>query len=92
MFGWIFAGSSVGRSCYGGCSGISRDTLATYLPAFFVAGAICILVAASMLIRSAHETRQQEAWPEERGSGWRPRSKAHVSNIQSRLTGSPPKT
>jgi hypothetical protein len=30
--------------------GVSRDLLASYLPAFFVAGVVCVLAAASMLI------------------------------------------
>src|ERR1700722_10608250 len=50
VFGWIFAGHQLGAAVMAAAGGISRDILATYLPAFFVAGAICIMAAASMLI------------------------------------------
>jgi hypothetical protein len=50
VFGWIFAGHQLGAAAMAAAGGISRDILATYLPAFFVAGAICIMAAASMLI------------------------------------------
>ena len=50
VFGWIFAGHPLGAAAMAAAGGISRDILATYLPAFFVAGAICIMAAASMLI------------------------------------------
>ncbi len=45
VFGWVFCGHQLGAAvaAYGG--GWSRDALASYLPAFFVAGALCILAA-----------------------------------------------
>ena len=50
VFGWIFAGHQLGAAVMAAAGGISRDVFSTYLPAFFVAGAICVIAAASMLI------------------------------------------
>ena len=49
IFGWVFTAHQLGAAvaAYGG--GLSRDTLASYLPAFIVAGAACIIAAASLL-------------------------------------------
>jgi hypothetical protein len=43
VFGWIFAGHQLAAAAFG--AGMSRTVLATYLLAFFVAGALCILTA-----------------------------------------------
>ena len=48
VFGWIFAGHQLGAGVAAFGAGVSRTIYATYLPAFFVAGALCI--AASLLI------------------------------------------
>jgi MFS family permease len=45
LFGWIFASHQVGAAVAAVGAGMSRDALASYLPAFFVAGAACILAA-----------------------------------------------
>jgi MFS family permease len=45
VFGWIFAGHQIGAGFAAFAAGLSRTLLASYLPAFFVAGALCILAA-----------------------------------------------
>jgi MFS family permease len=42
VFGWIFAGHQLGAATAAFGAGLSRTLLASYLPAFFVAGALCI--------------------------------------------------
>ncbi|HWK97355.1 MAG TPA: MFS transporter [Pseudolabrys sp.] len=45
VFGWIFCGHQIGAAtaAYGG--GLIRTEYSTYLPAFFIAGAFCLLAA-----------------------------------------------
>jgi MFS family permease len=45
VFGWIFAGHQLGAATAAFGAGLSRTVLATYLPAFFVAGALCVVAA-----------------------------------------------
>jgi sugar phosphate permease len=45
VFGWIFAGHQLGAASAALGAGISRTVLQTYLPAFFVSGALCIVAA-----------------------------------------------
>ena len=45
VFGWIFAGHQLGAGTAAFGAGLSRTVLASYLPAFFIAGALCILAA-----------------------------------------------
>ena len=45
VFGWIFAGHQLGAGTAAFGAGLSRTLLASYLPAFFVAGALCIVAA-----------------------------------------------
>ena len=45
VFGWIFAGHQLGAGVAAFGAGLSRTIYATYLPAFFVAGALCIFAA-----------------------------------------------
>src|SRR6185437_14637187 len=45
VFGWIFAGHQLGAATAAFGAGLSRTLLATYLPAFFAAGALCLLAA-----------------------------------------------
>jgi len=49
VFGWIFAGHQLGAAtaAYGG--GLSRTELSSYLPAFFVAGVLCLIAALLIL-------------------------------------------
>ncbi|MBR1209679.1 MFS transporter [Bradyrhizobium sp. JYMT SZCCT0180] len=45
VFGWIFAGHQLGAGIAAFGAGLSRTIYATYVPAFFVAGALCIVAA-----------------------------------------------
>src|SRR6202008_4148074 len=45
VFGWIFAGHQLGAGMAAFGAGLSRTMLASYLPAFFVAGALCLIAA-----------------------------------------------
>ena len=49
VFGWIFAGHQLGAGVAAFGAGLSRTVLQTYLPAFFVAGALCIVAALIVL-------------------------------------------
>jgi MFS family permease len=42
VFGWAFAGHQLGGAAAALATGLSRDALATYLPAFFAAGLVCL--------------------------------------------------
>src|SRR5438128_5552545 len=52
VFGWIFAGHQLGAGVAAFGAGLSRTVYATYLPAFFVAGALCIVAALITLVIS----------------------------------------
>ena len=52
VFGWIFAGHQLGAATAAFGAGLSRTQLDSYLPAFFVAGALCIVAAAFVLMIS----------------------------------------
>jgi MFS family permease len=54
VFGWIFAGHQLGAAsaAYGG--GFARTEYATYLPAFLVAGILCLIAALLVLTLSKH--------------------------------------
>jgi MFS family permease len=54
VFGWIFAGHQLGAGAAAFGAGLSRTVLATYLPAFFAAGALCIVAALIALAISRH--------------------------------------
>jgi MFS family permease len=58
VFGWIFAGHQIGAAMAAFAAGFSRTMLATYLPAFFAAGALCIVAAVVVLLI---EQRRQAA-------------------------------
>jgi len=49
VFGWIFAGHQLGAGVAAFGGGLSRTVYLTYLPAFFVAGALCIFAALIVL-------------------------------------------
>src|ERR1700685_3297303 len=49
VFGWIFAGHQLGAASAAFGAGLTRTLFATYLPAFFVAGALCIVAALAIL-------------------------------------------
>jgi MFS family permease len=50
VFGWVFAAHQLGAAAAALGAGLSRTELATYLPAFLVAGALCV-VAAGLTLR-----------------------------------------
>src|SRR3984893_14437735 len=52
VFGWIFAGHQLGAATAAFGAGLSRTVLASYLPAFFVAGALCVIAALLTLLIS----------------------------------------
>ena len=56
VFGWIFAGHQIGAAVAAFGAGLSRTLLSTYLPAFFVAGALCI-VASLMTLAISRQTK-----------------------------------
>jgi len=49
VFGWVFAGHQIGAAFAAFGAGLSRTVLATYLPAFFFAGALCVIAALIVL-------------------------------------------
>jgi sugar phosphate permease len=50
IFGWVFAGHQLGAATAAFGAGLSRTVLSTYLPAFFAAGALCLLAAGLVLL------------------------------------------
>jgi predicted MFS family arabinose efflux permease len=57
VFGWIYAGHQLGAAAAAFGGGLSRTVLATYLPAFFAAGALCI-AAALITLAIARQPKQ----------------------------------
>jgi sugar phosphate permease len=53
VFGWIFAAHQFGAATAAFGAGLSRTLLASYLPAFYLAGAAC-LVAALLALAAGH--------------------------------------
>jgi sugar phosphate permease len=53
IFGWIFAAHHVAAGAMALGTGVSRDMLGTYGPAFLMAGALCVLAAASIYLLSS---------------------------------------
>jgi MFS family permease len=49
VFGWIFAGHQLGAATAAFGAGLSRTILLSYLPAFFAAGALCIIASLIVL-------------------------------------------
>lgn len=45
VFGWVFAGHQLGAAVAAYGAGFTRTTFDSYLPAFFVAGALCLIAA-----------------------------------------------
>jgi sugar phosphate permease len=50
VFGWIFAAHQFGVGLMAFAAGVSRDTLGTYVPAFLLAGVLCLLAAAAFAL------------------------------------------
>jgi sugar phosphate permease len=54
VFGWVFTAHQLGAATAAFGAGLVRDDLASYLPAFYVAGAACVIAAlASLAARRA---------------------------------------
>ena len=49
VFGWIFAGHQIGAAFAAFGAGLIRTEYSTYLPAFFIAGALCIIAALAIV-------------------------------------------
>jgi MFS family permease len=54
VFGWVFTGHQLGAGTAAFGAGLSRTLLATYLPAFFAAGVLCVIAALFALAISRH--------------------------------------
>ncbi|MCA1425969.1 MULTISPECIES: MFS transporter [unclassified Bradyrhizobium] len=52
VFGWIFAGHQLGAGAAAFGAGFSRTVYQSYLPAFFIAGALCVFAALIVLALS----------------------------------------
>jgi MFS family permease len=49
VFGWIFAGHQIGAATAAFGAGLIRTEYSTYLPAFFAAGALCLVAAVAII-------------------------------------------
>ncbi|PZW51149.1 MFS transporter [Humitalea rosea] len=49
VFGWIFAGHQLGAATAAYGAGFSRTAYESYLPAFFIAGSLCLVASAAVL-------------------------------------------
>ena len=61
VFGWVFTAHQLGAAVAALGAGMSRDALASYLPAFYLAGAACLLAA--VLAMSVRPNRAGAAQP-----------------------------
>ena len=62
VFGWIFAAHQIGAATAAFGAGFSRSELMTYLPAFYTAGAACLVAAIlAITIRSGRRPALQPA-------------------------------
>ncbi|TKT72579.1 MFS transporter [Afipia massiliensis] len=50
VFGWIFVGHQLGSATAAFGAGLTRTLYESYLPAFFVAGVLCLIAAAVMML------------------------------------------
>ncbi|WP_036022501.1 MFS transporter, partial [Bradyrhizobium yuanmingense] len=61
VFGWIFAGHQLGAGAAAFGAGFSRTVYQSYLPAFFIAGALCMFAALIVLALSRQPKLQPAA-------------------------------
>jgi MFS family permease len=61
VFGWIFAGHQLGAATAAYGAGLTRTIYDTYLPAFFVAGVLCIVAALAFVMLRTIEGPKQAA-------------------------------
>jgi MFS family permease len=52
VFGWVFTGHQLGAAAAAFGAGLSRTELSSYLPAFFTAGALCLIASGAILTLS----------------------------------------
>ncbi len=57
VFGWVFAGHQLGAAAAAYGAGLSRVQFASYLPAFVIAGLLCLLAALLILTLAAPGSR-----------------------------------
>ena len=60
VFGWIFAGHQLGAATAAFGAGVSRTVLLSYLPAFFAAGALCLIAAGLILTLGDRRERKRQ--------------------------------
>lgn len=60
VFGWIFAGHQLGAATAAFGAGVSRTALLSYLPAFFAAGALCLIAAVLILTLGDRSERKRQ--------------------------------
>jgi MFS family permease len=63
MFGWVFAGHQIGAATAALAAGLARTEFASYLPAFFAAGALCLIAAGLVLTISKPKSAGLSAAP-----------------------------
>ncbi len=62
VFGWVFAGHQLGAATAAYGAGLSRTALESYLPAFFIAGAFCLLASVlAITLKKSSLTAPSEA-------------------------------
>ncbi len=61
VFGWVFAGHQLGAAFAAWGAGFSRTAYQTYLPAFFIAGVLCLIAALAII--TVREPREQALVP-----------------------------
>lgn len=61
VFGWVFFGHQIGAAVAAWGAGLTRSIYATYLPAFYIAGTICLIAAIAVFaIQKAHKTPEPQ--------------------------------
>lgn len=61
VFGWVFAGHQLGAAFAAYGAGFSRTVYESYLPAFFIAGALCLFASAAVVTLRGTATPRLEA-------------------------------
>lgn len=59
VFGWVFLGHQIGAAMAAWSAGLTRSIYATYLPAFYIAGAICLAAAIAVFAIQKSSTVNQ---------------------------------
>ncbi|AOF90118.1 MFS transporter [Sinorhizobium sp. RAC02] len=62
VFGWVFAGHQLGAAFAAWGAGFTRTAYETYLPAFFIAGVLCLIGALAVV--TIREPKMPEAAPQ----------------------------